>query len=399
MVCQLESTSTDSSECSFSEGEDYDNGAYLFKDMLQDYVEGNGNSNLKCQLLENSLLSPINGDIKVPDCDINSELLPENAGVHLDASKELLLDPNLKAFDKGTCGTNGKFLGENLVEVVEPPAHVCVDKPILSKQNCPFLCASAVPRSDDASDPITIAYASDPIPNVSAELRSEVVVGPIACTVGPNPNESAASPSPTVNEVLRIEGATGPSSHENAANPFLSEDPSNLIPIEDVVRPSEGVAGPVPTDGAVRPSLCSPLGVMFQVGTQQMQGPNYYPMQGRGHSLPQSHYSEALVEVREIEGFGITTQLEVVGGQKRGRGRPRKRVHAKPKVSNLPLNVLPDAVLIEEDPQLVANKVWLIGQKLGVTLEGESVEMVQQLTEMEERDRKVVGRIRSVGGT
>ncbi|KAJ1405548.1 hypothetical protein SESBI_25689 [Sesbania bispinosa] len=315
----------------------------------------------------------------------------------------------------------------------------------MSKQICPFLCASAVPRSGGASGPITIAYASDPIPkesavgqivctvgpNVSAELRSEVVADPIACTAGPNPNESAASPSPTVNEVLRIEGAAGPSSHVNAANPFLSEESSNLIPIEDGVHPSEGVADPIPIERAVRPSLCSPLGVMFQVGTQQMQGPNYYLVQGRGHSLPQSHYFEALVEVMgvgdavigtkganstvqfedshlcevpivlegEIEGSEIPTQLEVVGGQKRGRGRPRKRVHAKAKVSNLPLNVLPDVVLIEEGPQLVANKVWHIGQKLGVTLEGESVKMVHQLTEMEERDRKVIGRIRSVGGT
>ncbi|KAJ1442392.1 UDP-N-acetylglucosamine--peptide N-acetylglucosaminyltransferase [Sesbania bispinosa] len=298
MVCQLECTSSDLSECNFSEGEDDDIGAHLFKDMMQNYVEGNSNANLKCEF-----------------------------------------------------------------------------------------------------------------------PRSVADVGPIVCTAGPN-----AKPSSEV---------------ANAARLLLCEETSNPSPIVVAVRPFEDAAGPGPIEGPVSPSISSPLDVMLQVGNKQMQGTNSSSLQGRDHSLTPPHYSEELVEVSkqlktvgvgdavlgtnaenltvqiedpqlcevpivlegEIEGSGKPTQLEVVGGQKRGRGRPRKRAHVKAKVSNLPLNALPDAVVLEENPQLVANKVWHICEKLGVTLEGETVEIVQKLTEMEERDRKVVGRIRSVGGT
>ncbi|KAJ1429939.1 hypothetical protein SESBI_07999 [Sesbania bispinosa] len=430
MVCQLECTSSDSSECNFSEGEDDDIGAHLFKDMMQNYVEGNSNANLKCQLLENSVSSPINCDINVPDCDINSELMPENAGVNL-------LDSNLQPFDKGICGTVGKLVGESLVEVAEPPANVCVVKPSVSK-HCPFICASAVPRSDGASGPITIAYVSDPIPKSCATKNQSSEAGLLTCTIGSNVGELPRSVADADPIVCTAGPNAKPSSEvANAARLLLCEETSSPSPIVVAVRPFEDAASPGPIEGPVNPSISSPLDAMLQVGNKQMQGTNSSPLQGRDHSLTPPHYSEELVEVSkqlkmvgvgdailgtnaenltvqiedpqlcevpivlegEIECSGKPTQLEVVGGQKRGRGRPRKRAHVKAKVSNLPLNALLDVVVLEENPQLVANKVWHIGEKLGVTLEGETMKMVQKLTEMEERDRKVVGRIRSVGGT
>ncbi|KAJ1424366.1 Retrovirus-related Pol polyprotein from transposon TNT 1-94 [Sesbania bispinosa] len=437
MVCQSESMSTDSSECSFSEGGDYDNGVYLFENVLPNYVEGHGHLNLNCQLLENIHLSSFNGDIISADCVLNSELMPADAEIILDVSKELVPEPNLKGIDKGMCWTDGDFVGEKLLErasgvqrsddMSSPTQFACQDGP--NTHSCAansFPEANPMPRTECAVSPIiserNFSPCEDPgAVRLDAAGPCEDVVGAVRpCEDVDAVRLDAAGPCEDVVGAVRpcddvdavrldaagpcedVIGAVRPCVDAGAVRPDEGEASPNAV--EETVHSSQAVdvARPISFEGAVLPSICSPLDDAIKVDSQQMQGPNYSPVQrcDLAVQVEDSQLCEVPIVLEgEIEGSEILTQLDVGGGKKRGRGRPRKRVHAKAKVSTLQLKELPDDVLLEEDPQLVASKVWHIGQKLGVTLAGESVDMVQQLTEMEERDRKAIDRIRNERGT
>ncbi|KAJ1435326.1 LysR family transcriptional regulator [Sesbania bispinosa] len=104
-----------------------------------------------------------------------------------------------------------------------------------------------------------------------------------------------------------------------------------------------------------------------------------------------------ILEVADLDVFRLPTSSSTAVVQgiklKSSRGRPRKKTLQKNKVSEPACSMNNEFLSSVQNPESVANKVWEIGCTLGLSGYHDEFEAVNQLVEMEKRDRGGVGQV------